>query len=178
MRRLLLCLPFALLPLAVAHAHEEHEHGSLGKHEHGVANLNLALEGSTLEIGLESPAMNIFGFEHAANSEADNKAIAAARTQLENPVQLFRLPAAAGCSLSTQQLHSPLLEQHGHQHDEHSDIDADYSFSCKQPEQLQQLDLSGLYQAFPAMHQINVQLIGPKGQQGVESTAANPLLNF
>lgn len=44
MRRLLLALPFALLPLAVAHAAEDHdhEHGSLAPHEHGVASLNVA----------------------------------------------------------------------------------------------------------------------------------------
>ncbi|HSX71692.1 MAG TPA: DUF2796 domain-containing protein, partial [Pseudomonas sp.] len=49
MRRTLLALPLALLPLAIAHAdshehvhdhahdHGHEEHGSLGKHEHGVA---------------------------------------------------------------------------------------------------------------------------------------------
>ena len=62
MRRLLLALPFALLPLAAAqaaqaHDHEhEHEHGSLGAHEHGVGRLNAVLDGQTLELELESPA--------------------------------------------------------------------------------------------------------------------------
>ena len=65
MRRLLLALPFAMLPLAVAHAADEHdhEHGSLGAHEHGVGRLNAALDGKTLELELESPAMNLVGFE-------------------------------------------------------------------------------------------------------------------
>ena len=74
MRRLLLALPFALLPLAIAHAADEHdhEHGSLGAHEHGVGRLNAALDGQTLELELESPAMNLVGFEHAATTDADN----------------------------------------------------------------------------------------------------------
>ncbi|MEX5543051.1 ZrgA family zinc uptake protein, partial [Pseudomonas poae] len=73
MRRLLLALPFALLPLAVAHAHEDHdhEHGSLGAHEHGVGRLNAVLDGQTLELELESPAMNLVGFEHLATTAAD-----------------------------------------------------------------------------------------------------------
>ena len=54
MRPLLLAV--ALLPLA-AQAHDEHEHGSLGKHEHGVAQLNVALDGKTLELQVDSPAM-------------------------------------------------------------------------------------------------------------------------
>lgn len=193
MRRLLLALPFALLPLAAAQAQthdHDHDHGSLGKHEHGVATLNVALEGSTLEIELESPAMNIVGFEHAATSAADKKTVAAARAQLEKPLALFSLPAAAGCSLTEHELHSPLFgtadhdhdddaADHDHDHDhEHSDIDADYTFTCKQPEALKTLDLSAFYKQFPATQKINVQLIGPSGQQGVESTPANPRLTF
>lgn len=96
MRRLLLALPFALLPLAAAHAVDEHdhdhEHGSLGAHEHGVGRLNAALDGQTLELELESPAMNLVGFEHAATSDADKAKVAAARAQLEKPLALFSLP--------------------------------------------------------------------------------------
>ena len=55
MRRLLFALPFALLPLAAAHAdhtdeheHEQHdEHASLAAHEHGAAQLNLILRQRT-----------------------------------------------------------------------------------------------------------------------------------
>ncbi|OLU33606.1 zinc-binding protein [Pseudomonas sp. PA15(2017)] len=195
MRHLLLALPFALLPLAAAQAHDhDHDHGSLGKHEHGVATLNVALEGSTLEIELESPAMNIVGFEHAATSDADKKTLAAARALLEKPLALFGLPSAAGCTLSEHEVRSPLFgnakadHDHGHDHGkhadgddhhhEHSDIDADYSFTCKQPGELKTLDLSAFYKQFPATEKINVQLIGPSGQQGVESTPANPRLTF
>lgn len=188
MRCLLLALPFALLPLAAAQAHDDHEHGSLGKHEHGVATLNVALEGSTLEIELQSPAMNIVGFEHAATSDADKKTVAAARAVLEKPETLFSLPAAAGCSLSENEVRSPLFgnaeadhDEHAdgdEHHHEHSDVDADYSFTCKQPGELKTLDLSAFYKQFPATQKINVQLIGPSGQQGVESTPANPRLSF
>ena len=102
MRRLLLALPFALLPLAVAHAHDDHDHdhdhahGSLGAHEHGVAKLNAVLDGSTLELELDSPSMNLVGFEHAASSDADKAKVAAVRQQLEQPLKLFGLAKAAG----------------------------------------------------------------------------------
>lgn len=190
MRRLLLALPFALLPLAIAQAHDDdhdHEHGSLGKHEHGVAALNVALDGKTLELDLESPAMNIVGFEHAANSVADKAKVAAARAQLEKPLVLFSLPAAAGCTVTEQALESPLFgnakahadhdddEHAGH---EHSDVDAEYKLSCATPEALKALDLSAFFSQFPATQKVNVQLIGPNGQQGAEATPASPTLNF
>ncbi|MCY1292201.1 hypothetical protein D9M68_563120 [compost metagenome] len=187
MRRLLLALPFALLPLATVQADDHHdhghdEHGSLGTHEHGVAALNVALDGQILELDLESPAMNLVGFEHAVSSDADQAKVAAARAQLEQPLALFALPSAAGCQVTEQELESPLFgnDDHAHAHDGHghSDIDAEYRLSCAQPEQLKTLDLSAFFRQFPATQKLNVQLIGPNGQQGAELTPAKPRLAF
>jgi len=199
MRRLLLALPFALLPLAVAHAadehdheHEhEHEHGSLGAHEHGVGRLNAALDGQTLELELESPAMNLVGFEHAATTDADKAKVAAVRAQLEKPLVLFNLPKAAGCVVATQELESPLFgdkpdadDDHdedakdGEHHHDHSEIHAHYQFSCSAPGALKNLDLANIFNTFPATQKIQVQLISPSGQQGVEVTAKAAALKF
>ncbi|WP_410481356.1 DUF2796 domain-containing protein [Pseudomonas plecoglossicida] len=192
MRRLLLALPFALLPLAVAYAHaddheHDHAHGTLGAHEHGVAKLNAALDGNTLELELDSPAMNLVGFEHAASSAADKAKVAAVRQQLEQPLKLFGLPAAAGCKEDQQALESPLFgdtakaesdgDEHEHSHP-HSDIGAHYQLTCASPEKLAQLDLAPLFKAFPATQKINVQLIGPNGQKGVETTPAKAVVAF
>jgi hypothetical protein len=197
MRRLLLALPFALLPLAVAHAAVEHdhdhdEHGSLSAHEHGVGRLNAALDGQTLELELESPAMNLVGFEHAATSDADKAKVAAVRAQLEKPLVLFNLPKAAGCVVATQELESPLFgdkpdaddhdeeeakDGHEHHHD-HSEIHAHYQFSCSAPGALKTLDLANIFNTFPATQKIQVQLISPSGQQGVEVTAKAAALKF
>jgi hypothetical protein len=197
MRRLLLALPFALLPLAVAHAAVEHdhdhdEHGSLSAHEHGVGRLNAALDGQTLELELESPAMNLVGFEHAATSDADKAKVAAVRAQLEKPLVLFNLPKAAGCVIATQELESPLFgdkpdadddhdeadkDGHEHHHD-HSEIHAHYQFTCSAPGALKSLDLANIFNTFPATQKIQVQLISPSGQQGVEVTAKAAALKF
>ncbi|EJM66986.1 Protein of unknown function (DUF2796) [Pseudomonas sp. GM50] len=197
MRHLLLALPFALLPLAVAHAAVEHdhdhdEHGSLSAHEHGVGRLNAALDGQTLELELESPAMNLVGFEHAATSDADKAKVAAVRTQLEKPLVLFNLPKAAGCVVATQELESPLFgdkpdadddhdeadkDGHEHHHD-HSEIHAHYQLSCSAPGALKTLDLANIFNTFPATQKIQVQLISPSGQQGIEVTAKAAALKF
>jgi len=176
MRPLLLAV--ALLPLA-AQAHDEHEHGSLGKHEHGVAQLNVALDGKTLELEMDSPAMNFVGFEHAATSDADKAKVAAVRAQLKQPLQLLALPASAQCSVQSVELSSPLFGDAPKAEDhEHADVDAHYQLTCAQPQDLATLDFSPLFKRFPATQKIQVQLIGPSGQQGAELTAANPTLNF
>lgn len=188
MRHLLLALPFALLPLAVSaaehnHAHDEHaEHGSLAAHQHGAAQLNIVLDGQALELQLQSPAMNLVGFEHAPKSTADKAKIAAVRSQLEQPQALFGL-SAGDCTVAKQELESPLFAAHvdsnEHEHaSEHSDIQAHYTFTCDQPDDLQQLDLRELFKRFPATDKIQVQLIGPNGQQGLELTPAQPTLSF
>lgn len=196
MRHLLLALPFALLPLVAAQAHEhghdhdhEHSHDSLGAHEHGVASLNAALDGNLLELQLESPAMNLVGFEHAAKSDADKAKVAAAKRELEQPITLFALNSG-DCKATEVELESPLFgdadadHDHDHDHDhhahegEHSDIHAHYRFECAKANELKQLDLAELFKRFPATEKIQVQLIGPNGQQGVELTPAQPRLSF
>lgn len=192
MRRLLLALPFAMLPLTVAHAADEHdhEHGSLGAHEHGVGRLNAALDGKTLALELQSPAMNLVGFEHVATSDADKAKVATARALLEQPLALFNLPKAAGCVVENQELESPLFgdtpdadddhdedAKNEHHHD-HSEIHAHYQFTCATPDALKTLDLANMFNSFPATQKIQVQLIGPNGQQGVDVTAKAAALKF
>jgi hypothetical protein len=198
MRRLLLALPFALLPLAIAHAAEEQEHASLGAHEHGVARLDAVLDGETLEFELDSPSMNIVGFEHPASTDEDKAKVAEARELLLKPQALFNLPTAAKCSVATQKLNSPLFgdkpdaddhddedEHHDdhakgeeEHHHEHSEIHAHYQFVCDTPSALKKLDLTQIFKTFPGTHKIQVQLIAPSGQQGIEATPDNATLKF
>ncbi|WP_297832526.1 DUF2796 domain-containing protein [Pseudomonas sp.] len=195
MRRLLLALPFALLPLAVAHAAEV-EHGSLGAHEHGVARLDIALDGRSLEFELDSPSMNIVGFEHDASTAADKATVANARELLLKSQALFNLPLAAKCAVTTQKLQSPLFgdkpeadddhDDDNHANDKgeageehhHSEIHAHYVFVCETPSALKSLDLSQIFKTFPGTHKIQVQLIAPSGQYGTEATPDNATLKF
>ncbi|MYC71234.1 MAG: DUF2796 domain-containing protein [Gemmatimonadetes bacterium] len=77
-------------------------------HVHGIATLNLAMEGDELEIEFVSPAGNIVGFEHEAVTEAERRAIRDAIEQLRKGNELFDLPLAASCSLQVAEV------EHGH----------------------------------------------------------------
>ena len=63
----------------------------LGSHVHGLAELNIATEGKTLEIQLISPAMNLLGFEHKASSKEERAAVEHGESQLHNHEALFLL---------------------------------------------------------------------------------------
>ena len=134
--------------------------------------------------------MNLVGFEHAATTDADKAKVAAVRAQLEKPLVLFNLPKAAGCVVATQELESPLFgdkpdadddhdeEAKDEHHHDHSEIHAHYQFSCSAPGALKNLDLANIFNTFPATQKIQVQLISPSGQQGVEVTAKAAALKF
>ena len=95
-------------------------------HVHGVAAINLVIEGDELEIEFESPAANIVGFEHAAESEKDKHAIEHAIEDLEDPTKMFGLPRSADCRQveSKAELHgNDSHDNHGH--DEHKEAHDD-----------------------------------------------------
>lgn len=176
MRPPLFALLVILLPL-FSHAHEGH--GSLGAHEHGVAQLDIALEGNLLELELHGPAMNVFGFEHAPRTPAEKARAKEVHAILQQPHALFGL--AAPCQLTETQLSGPLLESAEAapaQGAGHSDIHAHYRFRCGDAQAPGGIDLDGLFSAFPATEKVRVQLIGPQGQSGGQLTAAKPRIAF
>ena len=105
------------------------DHRELGAHEHGTGQLGIALEGDRIAMELHVPGADIAGFEHAATSDADKATIAAAIEALEQPLTLFVLPEAAGCTVA--HAHAALeAEAHhdeDHADDEGHDHDADHA---------------------------------------------------
>ena len=91
-------------PLAAAQDPGQRQHGT---HEHGVASLTLAIEGTVMQVELESPAMNLVGFEHAPTSDAERKALDDALAVLADWGRLFRVPEEAGCDLAQSEVVAP-----------------------------------------------------------------------
>ncbi|MEM6421930.1 MAG: DUF2796 domain-containing protein [Pseudomonadota bacterium] len=112
------------------------EKRALDAHEHGVSLLNIAIEGNTVAMGLESPGADIVGFEHPATTAEDKAAVEAAKATLGDPLALFVTPAAAGCTLVSADVdfitdqdddHDHGAEHahgHDHGHDDHAEAEA------------------------------------------------------
>lgn len=194
MRRTLLALSLALpfsQPL-LAEDHDHHQHGSLDAHEHGVASLNLVVDGNQVSLELDSPAANLVGFEYQPSTDEDRATVARVKAALEQADGLFTLTAAADCQLQQVELDSPLFAAHDHdehdhhdadehaqddehEHGEHADIEGRFDYVCAAPEQLEALTLP-LFNDFPAMQRIQVQAITASGQHGAVLTADQPTL--
>ena len=99
-------------------------------HQHGHGVLNVALEGETLGIELETPGADILGFEHAAEADEDKATVEQARKTLSDPVALFGLPGSAGCKVTEAEIEIGADETDHDDHDddhheEHADGDHD-----------------------------------------------------
>lgn len=116
--RTTLAVSLAALAAAVSvHAAvAEEAHRELGAHVHGHGTLNIAIENDTVAMELEAPGMDLVGFEHAAETDAQKAAVAEAKAKLEEPLALFKLPASAGCSLASAEVE---LETGAGDHDDH-----------------------------------------------------------
>ena len=176
-------------------------------HQHGVSKLKLVLDGKRLEMELESPGSDIVGFEHAAASDADRRAISDAAARLKKGGDLFTISAAAGCTLAAVDVEASVAtdekkhgkHDHGHNyshdhgyghkkgklgpHDEkaseegHSAFYAHYQFDCKNPENLAHIDVK-FFSAFPRAREIDVQAVTPKTQFRRELTAVKSRLTL
>lgn len=188
------------------HGHD-HGHGTgLGAHVHGLAEINLIVEGSLLIIDMVSPGFNKVGFEHQPRTGEQRQAIREAKELLAEGEELFALPPAAHCRLVRAEIGSDFDLDHRHEHGDHShdhqhghgdhghdhhhghghkhDHDHDHAdftglweFHCERPERLDRIDFR-LFEHFPGTERIRVQAVTPAGQVGADLRPQNPRLTL
>ena len=108
-------LPFIALTAFTATPVFAEETRQLDAHEHGVGQLNIAFDGQQIAMELHVPGADIVGFEYVAESAQDRAVVDTAVATLANPLKLFALTDAAGCSVVQA---AAGLESEG-EHDEH-----------------------------------------------------------
>ena len=142
-------------------------------HEHGVARLDVAVDAGRVSIQLDTPLDNLLGFERAPRTDAEREKVAAVLTRLRAGESLFRVDAAAGCTLAKVELVSALLElelgkagavsQASIPASDHADLSGVFEFHCKNGARAGFVEV-GLFEAFPALKRIELQVVTPKGQ--------------
>lgn len=173
-----------LMLLTSAQAASQDHHGagetehSREAHVHGTAELFVVLEGTSLQIQLRSPAMNLLGFEHEAADAGQRAKVENVRKSLANAAGLFQIDRAH-CRLTdhsadfgsvVQEPHAHGREEHRaahHEHDRepaHSDIEAHYHYQCQRPDEIHSLS-TGIRAMFPGIKVLQVQWI-VRGRQG------------
>ena len=163
-------------------------------HTHGLAELTLAKEGNELEIQLESPAVNLFGFEHRANTEDELRAVKSAKTILESPGKVFLFEGTdcdpgesdvdvSGAMADEDAHHSAAEhsedhdeeheahEEHDEHHESHSEVTASYRFTCVRGTGLEAVSVT-LFEHFPGLEKVQVNWV-TETRQGSTTLRAN-----
>jgi hypothetical protein len=151
-------------------------------HVHGVARLDVAVDGSTLSLHLDTPLDNLVGFEHAAYNPVQKAALDKMVAQLNRPRELFIPTPSADCTPQKPDLVSAVLEPAGktaaapHSH-AHADMDADFVFDCRQPQNLHDMAVK-LISVFPRTHKVTVQIASPRGQSASVLDSGNSSVSW
>jgi len=166
---LLLSLVVSLLP-ATGQAQKAHSHG--------VAQLEVAVDGATISLKLESPLDSLLGFERAPRNDPERDRVRVMAQALRSGP--FVPTAAARCRLQQVSLRSAALAPEllgesgpaagGKAGDEHADLDATFLYRCEDPKSLAGIDVM-LFDHFKQLRRVDTQVAGPKGQAALKLTA-------
>ena len=170
------------------------ESRQVDKHEHGVGELNIAIDGSLAEFEFMLPGADIVGFEYEAKSDEDLAKIENALLVLENYKNLFALTKNSKCVLADLDYHLSGEEHDEHadeehadeehadeEHEEHADEEshtefyAKYSFKCDNIKQLDKVEFS-YFKTFPNSSELEVQFVSDIGSNAFEVEADKPVI--
>ena len=142
-----------VLPVSLAYAEEKRE---LGSHEHGAAEMQIGIEGSSVEITLELPGKDVVGFEHQAETDEQRAAVDAQTKTLGDMMALLTIPEAAGCKVSSSEVEV-------HIEDDHSAFEAEYALTCSDVSAIDTIGTT-LFETYPSLEEIDVEYATPNGQ--------------
>jgi len=179
----------------------------LDAHEHGSANLDIVIDTDTIQMSFHSPAVNIVGFEYATDDKQQLLLIKQAEDSLSNVNDMFSLVGNVSCQTvkasanwlteheeehDDHEGHEEEHEGHEEEHDdhegheeehdetpssEHAEFIAEYELTCKQLNNLTAIEVN-LFEFFPAIADLDVQMIYAGGQVKQELNANNTLIEL
>lgn len=173
-----LSVALAMLSSDMGGAAEKRHHEA---HVHGVAEVNIAIDGSKADVEFRAPAESVMGFEHEAKSESDKKKRdAALRTVQTKMNQMVVFDPKLSCKFS--EVKTAIVEEkgepgktqsdksaHGHKDQkktaEHREVRATFSAACDKTLAGSRVTF-GVHKTFPAIGEIKVQVLGDAKQSG------------
>lgn len=141
-------------------------------HQHGHAELQLAVSGNQIDLIFTSPAYNLLGFEHEARTDEQKTRAKDIQAWLEDTPLVNT--AGSGCQLNETDVRSGAggdddnhHEDHEHDHanegGSHFDIDVTQTLTCSGLEDSVELT-TPLTNRFPALEELNVEWVWARGQ--------------
>ena len=122
-------------------------------HAHGIADLKLAAEGNAVSIQFESPADEIYGFEHVPKNPAETEKQRAALELLKSKAaEIIGFDATVGCTFKET---TAKVEMDG---PKHSEVRAEFKVECSKPLKNTSVKID-FSKHFPSIKKIKMQII-------------------
>ena len=187
--------------ISVAAAEETRQ---VDKHEHGVGELNIAIEGSSINLEFMIPGADIVGFEYKAKSDEDISLVNTALTKFDDFSNIFTIPNAANCNLVEAEIainqgddhddehdheehekhdeHEEHDEHDEHEHEEHgeethNEFVAHYSFTCGNVKEIDRINFT-YFTTFPNSGELEIQFVSEMGSTSFEVEGDEPFINL
>jgi len=131
----------------------------------------VAWSGSDVAIDLISPADNIFGFEKEPSSD-EERALVDAQTALLTQPGVLTFNDEAGCESTAEPEVEVVFEG------SHAEVTASWLFVCAEADEINQLDTSALFEAFPGFEDIDAQWVSDTSQSAAELSPSSTILRL
>lgn len=133
-------------------------------HQHGHAQLQLAISGNQVDLLFLSPAYNVVGFEHHARTQAQRQEADAALFWLEQTPLVNTSKATCTVHAAAIQYEVAGADEHNEdKHSQHADFEVTQVLDCPGLEEADSLTTS-LTSRFPGLEHLEVAWAGPDGQ--------------
>ena len=170
-----------------------------GAHEHGKAKLDMAIDGKTISLQFESPAISFYGFEHEPKNDKQRKTVDAAVEKLKAGLStIIVFEEKTGCKLEAPAIQPYVKEaddddhdakdatktpdskggkkaavskvgEHHDEHGEHSELRFQVVAKCQNDPTGSTVTFNWA-KDFPKLNSIVIQVVGDKTQGGGEVT--------
>jgi hypothetical protein len=147
-------------------------------HVHGVAEINIVVEGKKVTVELRTPTEGVMGFEHEARTDAERKKRDVAMKIISDRFnELVVLDSKSGCKSGSSKwlivrgdMHDAKDKQRASEarkkSDEHSEVQATHTFECDRSPLGTKVSF-GVSKLFPEIHEIKVQVLSETKQTAV-----------
>ena len=170
----------SLLLSAITSGAIAEETRQVDKHEHGVGELNIAIDKNIIDFEFMLPGADIVGFEYEAKSEKDISLVNIALAKFEDTNNIFMIPNGGQCKLASSEVMINQEEEHDEhdEHDEevHNEFYAKYSFECGNIKAINKIEFP-YFSTFPNSGELEVQFISELGSTSFEVEANEPIIN-
>jgi hypothetical protein len=171
--------------------------GSPPPHAHGVASLQLAVDGNLLTLEFQSPLDNLVGFERPPRNDKEKASVRRMAERLRKAETLFVPTPQAGCSPASVNLESPVIDASllatdagkpgtdsakgggradkrasGKEDEGHAALTGEFVFRCERPANLRDMEVK-LFDVFPQLKRLDVQVAAPGGQKAAKLSSEN-----